>query len=238
MLKMAFLCSTAAVVAMCGFFPSSANAQEAETTPQPAADAGDSIIVTARRRNESLVDVPIAISAISADTIRSRGITDVTSVAQMTPGLQFDKGASPADVRPSLRGIALIEGRSNIAIIVDGIDVTGVSLNTLVGGGGSQTAAALMDLERIEVVKGPQTVYFGRSAFAGAIQFISKAPEFTTGGSVSGAIGDYGRRELTAHITGPIIGDTVAGKLSATYRNFGCGSACKKGSDSLLVQVR
>lgn len=221
MLKMAFLCSTAAVVAMCGFFPSSANAQEAETTPQPAADAGDSIIVTARRRNESLVDVPIAISAISADTIRSRGITDVTSVAQMTPGLQFDKGASPADVRPSLRGIALIEGRSNIAIIVDGIDVTGVSLNTLVGGGGSQTAAALMDLERIEVVKGPQTVYFGRSAFAGAIQFISKAPEFTTGGSVSGAIGDYGRRELTAHITGPIIGDTVAGKLSATYRNFG-----------------
>src|SRR5690606_19209075 len=172
--------------------------------------------LTSRRRSESSADVPIAIDALTFETISERGISDAASVASLTPGLEFDKGASPADIRPSLRGISLIEGRSNVAIIVDGIDVTGVSLNTTVGGSGSQTAAALMDLERIEVVKGPQTVYFGRSAFAGAIQFISKNPEFTTGGSVSGSVGNYDRREIAAHITGPVIGDTVAAKLSAT----------------------
>ena len=212
--------SVAATIVLTSTFPVITHAQDADEVPQAEKDTSDEIVVTARRRDETLIEVPIAISAISASVIQERGITDVTSVSQLTPGLQFDKGASPADVRPSLRGIALIEGRSNVAIIVDGIDVTGVSLNTLVGGSGSQTAAALMDLERIEVVKGPQTVYFGRSAFAGAIQFISKKPEFTTGGTVSGAIGDYGRRELTGHITGPIIGDSVAAKLSATYRHF------------------
>ena len=212
--------SVAATIVLTSTFPVITHAQDADEVPQAEEDTNDEIVVTARRRDETLIEVPIAISAISASVIQERGITDVTSVSQLTPGLQFDKGASPADVRPSLRGIALIEGRSNVAIIVDGIDVTGVSLNTLVGGSGSQTAAALMDLERIEVVKGPQTVYFGRSAFAGAIQFISKKPEFTTGGTVSGAIGDYGRRELTGHITGPIIGDSVAAKLSATYRHF------------------
>lgn len=221
MLTKKHLYGAAATLALSGLFPATAHAQTSTAAPQVDEDNGDAIVVTARRRNETLVDVPIAISAISSAAIQERGITDVTAVSQLTPGLQFDKGASPADVRPSLRGIALIEGRSNVAIIVDGIDVTGVSLNTLVGGSGSQTAAALMDLERIEVVKGPQTVYFGRSAFAGAIQFISKKPEFTTGGTVSAAIGDYGRREITGHITGPVIGDTVAAKLSATYRNFG-----------------
>ena len=213
----------AAMAIVAGFTPVAAQAQTAEeTAPQASADdAGDAIVVTARRRTETLTDVPIAITALSSETIQDRGLASVDAVAQLTPGLQFDKGASPADVRPSLRGISLFEGRSNVAIIVDGIDVTGVSLNTTVGGSGSQTAAALMDLERLEVVKGPQTVYFGRSAFAGAIQFISKNPEFTTGGSVSGAVGNYDRRELAAHITGPVIGETVAAKLSATYRNFG-----------------
>jgi outer membrane receptor protein involved in Fe transport len=199
-------------------------------TAQSASEAQDSavkgpvfmeeVIVTSRRRDESLTDVPIAINAYNNQLIEQRGISNVSSVADLTPGLEFDTGASPADVRPSLRGISLIEGRSNVAIIIDGIDVTGVSLNTIIGGGGSQTAAALMDLERIEVVKGPQSVYFGRSAFAGAIQFISKDPEFETGAKVTAALGDHGRRELTAHVTGPVVDDVLAAKLSATYNDF------------------
>ncbi|QYE33948.1 TonB-dependent receptor [Polymorphobacter sp. PAMC 29334] len=199
----------------------------AQAVPEPAPASVDAapvasgdIVVTARRRQETLVNVPISITAFSAQQIQEKGLNSVASVAQQTPGLQFDQGPSAADIRPSLRGIALIEGRSDVAIIVDGIDVTGVSLNSLLGGGGAQTAASLMDLERIEVVKGPQTVYFGRSAFAGAIQFISRDPSFNLGAKVDAALGDRGRREITAHITGPVIGDTVAATISATYRNF------------------
>jgi iron complex outermembrane receptor protein len=202
-----------------------AHAQTApvEAAPEAAADADAApgeVIVTARGRREVLADVPISIAAFDSERIATRGINSVASVAQLTPGLQFDQGPSPADIRPSLRGIALIEGRSNVAIIVDGIDVTGVTLNTTIGGGGAQTAAPLLDLERIEVVKGPQSVYFGRSAFAGAIQFISRDPSFTPEGKVAFAIGDRGRGEATAHVSGPIIGDTLAAKLSATYRTF------------------
>lgn len=196
------------------------NSTYAQTAPTAAAEESTEIIVTARRRAESLIDVPIAINALGEGSIVEKGVNSVDKVAQLTPGLQMDRGFSPAEIRPSLRGIALTEGRSNVAIIVDGVDVTGVSLNTILGGSGAQTAAALMDLERIEVVKGPQTVYFGRSAFAGAIQFISREPSFTTGAKVDGALGDRGRREITAHITGPVIADTLAVKLSGTYRNF------------------
>jgi iron complex outermembrane recepter protein len=201
----------------------------AQTAPVEAApDSGEAatgrvpgeIIVTARGRREVLTDVPISITAFDSQRIADRGINSVSAVAQLTPGLQFDQGPSPADIRPSLRGIALIEGRSNVAIIVDGIDVTGVTLNTNIGGGGAQTAAPLLDLERVEVVKGPQSVYFGRSAFAGAIQFISRDPSFTPEGKVAFAIGDRGRGEATAHVSGPIIGDTLAAKFSATYRTF------------------
>jgi outer membrane receptor protein involved in Fe transport len=210
------LCSTAAVAQ---------TAPEAAPNPTPPAAEADrasngDIVVTARRRQESLINVPISITAFSAERIEEKGLNSVASVAQQTPGLQFDQGPSAADIRPSLRGIALIEGRSDVAIIVDGIDVTGVTLNSLLGGGGAQTAASLMDLARIEVVKGPQTVYFGRSAFAGAIQFISRDPSFTLGAKINGAIGDRGREEITAHVTGPVISDTVAATVSATYRNF------------------
>ena len=221
--KHVFLMGAASVAIASTIVPSNAYAQDAATAATVSESNADDggIVVTARRREERLTDVPIAISAFSDQAINERGLSSVTSVAQQTPGLQFDRGATAGDIRPSLRGIALIEGRSNVAIIVDGIDVTGVSLNTTIGGGGSQTSTTLMDLERIEVVKGPQTVYFGRSAFAGAIQFVSKDPSFTPGGSIQAAVGDYSRREFTANLTGPIIGDTVAAKISGTYRNFG-----------------
>jgi iron complex outermembrane receptor protein len=200
--------------------PASALAQDVAAQDQAAtAITLEEITVTSRRRAESLSDVPVAIDALSAATIEERNISSVNSVAALTPGLEFDKGASPADMRPSLRGISLIEGRSNVAIIVDGLDVTGVTLNTIIGGGGSQTAAALMDLERIEVVKGPQSVYFGRSAFAGAIQFVSRDPEFTPGGKVSLGVGDYGRSEATVHVTGGLT-ESIAGKFSAMYNQF------------------
>lgn len=203
--------------------PSAAAAQPADggeqATSEPVSDG--EILVTARRRLESLQEVPVSIGVLGEDAIEASGIASVSQVAQLTPGLQFDVGSSPADIRPSLRGVSLIEGRSNVAIVVDGIDATGVSLNTLLGGGGAQTATALMDLERIEVVKGPQTVYFGRSAFAGAIQFISRDPEFDFGGTVNAAVGGHGQREITGHVTGPLVADTVAFKLSATYNKFG-----------------
>jgi iron complex outermembrane receptor protein len=224
MRKIEFLLGVASVAIATVAVSSEASAQTADTAATDTAVANDvddgGIVVTARRREESIVDVPIAIAAYSSEAIQDKGLSSVSAVAQLTPGLQFDRGATAGDIRPSLRGIALIEGRSNVAIIVDGIDVTGVSLNTTIGGGGSQTSTTLMDLERIEVVKGPQTVYFGRSAFAGAIQFVSKGPSFTPGASVQASLGTYGRREITANITGPVIDDVLAVKLSGTYRNF------------------
>jgi outer membrane receptor protein involved in Fe transport len=187
---------------------------------QRSAGAIEEIVVTARKREESTFDVPVAVSAFSETKIDREGIKNLGDVAKLTPGLEFNKGATPGDFRPSLRGVALIEGRSNVAILVDGVDITGISLDDSFGGAGSQLVPGLLDLERVEVIRGPQSVYFGRSAFSGAIQFVTKEPGDTFEGKVNAGIGNRGYWEASAHLGGPVVADKLAVKLSATASNF------------------
>lgn len=187
---------------------------------QRGANAIEEIVVTARKREESTLDVPVAVSAFSETKIDREGIKNLGDVARLTPGLEFNKGATPGDFRPSLRGVALIEGRSNVAILVDGVDITGISLDDSFGGAGSQLVPGLLDLQRVEVIRGPQSVYFGRSAFSGAIQFVTKEPGDEFEGKVNAGIGNRGYWEASAHLSGPVVADKLAVKLSAVASNF------------------
>ncbi len=135
------------------------------------------IVVTTRRREENLQDIPVAVSSFSADDIEKRGIASTADVLKLVPGVQFDQGFSAADTRISIRGINSERGRTSAAVLVDGIDVSGE--NVTAGGGSSLLNTRLMDLERVEVVKGPQSALYGRNAFAGAISYITKQPSMT-----------------------------------------------------------
>ncbi len=130
-----------------------------------AAPALQEIVVTARKSTEKLLTVPVAITAFTAKDIEAAGIRDLRDVAALTPGLVFDTLIGEYLAIPTIRGLTqndLFGDVNNVEIFLDGINVSGRSgLNF-----------NLLDVERIEVVKGPQSALYGRNSFAGAINFV------------------------------------------------------------------
>jgi outer membrane receptor protein involved in Fe transport len=173
----------------------------------------DEIIVTARKKEENLQDVPLSITAITAEEIERQSITSVDDVARLDASLIFDRGYSATDNRIAIRGLSPTRGRVNVAVLVDGIDTSSESI--AFGGGSLLATNRLLDLERIEIVKGPQAALYGRSAFAGAISYVTKDPSADLGGSLRLDIGEYGRQEIVAGFGGP-VGDTLGMRLNVT----------------------
>ena len=184
----------------------------------PAASNADErvgeIVVSARKRQENLQDVPLSITAISASTIERKGIDSVGAVAAQTPGLTFDVGLVPSDTRIAIRGLQATRGRPNVAVLVDGVDTS--SENFGVAGGGLLANLRLVDVERIEVVKGPQTVLYGRSAFAGAINYVTKRPGDRFQANLSAEGARFGTYELKGAVGGP-IGEGLGLRINAGY---------------------
>jgi iron complex outermembrane recepter protein len=202
---------------------SQASAQAASDAPGEAASSVDSnalseITVTARRREESLQSVPLTVTAISSEAILNKGIRDLSDVVKLTPGIFFDKGFVQQDVRPNIRGLPATRGRPPVGILLDGIDISSESIAT--AGAGNLANLKLIDLERIEVVKGPQSALYGRVAFGGAINYISKDPSTEkVEGTISGEVGTYGRYEARGAVNLP-LSDTFAVRINGAYSYF------------------
>ncbi len=167
----------------------------------PGIDAGEDIIVTANKREQGLQDVPLAITAISGADLANRGILDVTSLASSVPGLSF--GQSGSDARPAIRGARTEEvDAANDPVI--GFFVDGVYKPRT-----SQALAAFIDLERVEVLRGPQGTLFGRNTFGGSINLVSKLPEPDFGASGNIRYASYNDLRLEGMVNAP-LGDKVA----------------------------
>ncbi|MEQ1800897.1 MAG: TonB-dependent receptor [Gammaproteobacteria bacterium] len=180
----------------------------------PAANAQvEEVIVTTRKREENLQEVPIAVTALGAGQIERQGITDLNDIAQLVPSVQFDTGFGPQDTRVTIRGLSNTRGRSNVAFLVDGIDVT--TENAISAGSGLLANKRLLnDVERIEVVKGPQSALYGRAAFAGAISYVTKEPGDELEGVVRVDAGDYGRMQVDGGVGGPVIPGLLGVRVS------------------------
>ncbi len=174
----------------------------------------DEIVVTARKREENLQDVSLSITAIPAAEIERQGVSDVSDVARLDASLIYDKGYSATDNRISIRGLSPTRGRVSVAVLVDGIDTSSESISF--GGGSLLATNKLMDLQAVEVVKGPQSALYGRSAFAGAIQYVTKDPSVEPEGSVRGEFAEYGRYELSTSLSGP-VSDTLGLRFNGVY---------------------
>ena len=167
-------------------------------------------VVTARKRTESLQSVPVAITALGQMMLEEKGISTLEQVARYTTGLTFDVGILPNDTRPVIRGVNITRGRPNVAILVDGIDLSSETLT--VAGGGAFTNLGLLDLERIEVIKGPQSAIYGRAAFSGAVNYITKRPKADEGiyGFAEGEYDEHDAWKGTTNVTVPVIEDSLA----------------------------
>lgn len=176
----------------------------------------DPVIVTVRRVSENLQEVPLTIRALSADEIERANIQNTEDVAKLVAGLTYDIGGFPNDTRPGVRGMQTERGRPSVAVMLDGIDLSGENL--AIAGGTAGIVTSLFDLERIEVVKGPQSTLYGRNAFAGAINYISKKPDFEFGGSGTIEVAEGSTLEARGSITGPIIADKLAYRFNLASR--------------------
>jgi outer membrane receptor protein involved in Fe transport len=190
-----------------------------EPTPAPEAQAAATaeqvdtgeIIVTATRRNISLSDVPLAVSAVSGEALRNSGISDIRGLNQLSASLNVSSTVSEATGGVArIRGVGTVGDNpgleSSVATFIDGVyrSRSGVALTEL------------GPVDRIEVLRGPQGTLFGRNASSGLINVITEGPGSTEGGTASLSYGnyDYWRGELG--LTGP-IGDKVAYRIDGVY---------------------
>ena len=205
------LCSSAALLALASF--STAQAQSKAPSAEQVAQV-DEIIVTATRREQALSDVPLAISAVGEQALRNSGATDVRALNQLNPSLLVSSTGSESNTSARIRGIGTVGDNagleSSVAIFIDGVyrSRTGVGLNEL------------GEIERVEVLRGPQGTLFGRNASAGLLHIITKKPSFETQGYAYGSVGDFRYRRLEGGITGP-ISPTLAGKIEGVWEKRG-----------------
>lgn len=177
------------------------------------------IVVTTRMRAENLQMVPVAVDAITAGEIERKGIDSLKSVIEQSPSVILDQGFSPQDQRIVIRGLSPTRGRQNVAILQDGIDVSSEAIGT--GGGSLLINPRLFDLERVEIVKGPQNALYGRSAFAGAINYVTKKPGDTFEARVGIDVGSDQKAELSANVSGPVTDTLSAGVAGMVWTRDG-----------------
>jgi iron complex outermembrane receptor protein len=173
-----------------------------------AADSGGEVIVTARKARERLQDVPIAISVLNGGQFRDADHIRIEDVSQLTPNTNIDI-VNGHQASFAIRGLG-----NNPAN--DGLEgSTGVFLDGVYLGRPGEAAQDLIDVDQIEVLRGPQGTLFGKNTTAGAINITTDPPSFTYGGLGQFSYGNYNYQQYQGSVTGPLIGDVLAGRLTA-----------------------
>lgn len=187
--------------------PDMALAQEKETS----GGGLEEIVVTARKREENLQSAPLSVAAIGGDTLEKAGIDEFSEIASRVPGFTFNPD-NVSEPNIFLRGIGtdIESAASNPAI--------GFFLNDVYLSRAQGTAIELFDLERVEIVRGPQGTLYGKNVVGGAINFVTRKPtdEFRAGAEAG--FGNYGSFEVKANVAGG-LGDGLSGSIAASARH-------------------
>ncbi len=172
-----------------------------------AAQNVDEIIVTAQKRSNSLQNVPIVVTAINRQLLQDTGVKDIKDLAILTPGLLVTSTSNEGSTTARIRGVGTVGDNpgleSSVGVVIDGVyrSRNGVGFGDL------------GDVDRIEVLKGPQGTLFGKSATAGVINILTAAPSFDFGASADFTAGNYNAFGGAAQVTGAIVPDKVAASL-------------------------
>lgn len=180
--------------------------------PDRSAGVLEEITVTARKREESLQDIPLSLSVFSQDDIQSADLRDLQDVATLTPGFQFMSQANQApgryDTQLQFRGLTTAQFSPSFAtgaLFIDG--------QYVLNGG---TSLSLMDLERIEVIKGPQAAYFGRNTFGGAVNMITRDPNMQeVTGEIQLRTTNRSNNDFSGILEVPLIENVLSASVSA-----------------------
>ncbi|MFC4311908.1 TonB-dependent receptor [Steroidobacter flavus] len=194
----------------------SALAQDAapQATDQVASGGLEEIVVTAQKREERLVDVPLSVTAVSAETLASQQINDSASLVRAIPSLSYQQGNGPNNSSFRIRGIGTsLFGQGvepAVSVVVDGV----------VAARASQGFADLLDVERVEVLRGPQGTLFGKNATAGVVNIVTARPESEFGGNIEVTGAEDNEYRIKGTVTGA-LSDTVSARFSGYYNDVG-----------------
>jgi len=181
------------------------------SSPQAASEYSDTIIVTATKREQTLQDVPVAVSVTSGATLERAQIRDLKDLQSVVPSLRVNQLQSSANTNFYIRGFG--NGANNAGIEPSvGLFVDGVYRSR-----SSSMIADFPDVQRIEVLRGPQSTLFGKNASAGVISIVTRKPQFEFGGNVEASYGNYDAVVVKGTVTGPLsdnIAFSMAGGLN------------------------
>ncbi|MEE4454018.1 TonB-dependent receptor [Novosphingobium resinovorum] len=203
--------SAAAAVAtvLAAGFAAPAMAQEAPS----AESSGGDIVVTARKREETLQSIPAAVAAVTQDALVKAGAQSLDDVVRMTPGVTFNSGNAGGLAAPAMRGITNITSTTfdnNVGVFLDGVYLSAKS----------NLDIDLFNLARVEVIKGPQSALYGNNAFAGAINYVLDRPADHLTGRIKASVGTDNMYEVAGKISAPIT-DSLRVMAVGTYSHFG-----------------
>lgn len=177
-------------------------------------ESTDDILVTARRQAERAQDVPIALSVLTGAALERTGSYTLTDVQSQTPSLTAFN-SNPRNSSIGIRGIG-------VSSASDGLDTSvGVYIDNVYLGRPGMALADLIDVDRVEVLRGPQGTLFGRNNSAGVLNITTRKPEFTFGGTAEVSLGTYGYNQERISVTGPVIDGLLAFRVTGfnTHRN-------------------
>jgi iron complex outermembrane recepter protein len=187
------------------------NVDQDDSTDE-SSQALEDVVVTAQRRSQSLQDIPIAVSAVTADELAERGLTDTLSLQATVPNLTLTENG--VSVTPFLRGVGSNQSNPNdepsVATYIDGVYIASPTGNIF----------SFNNIERIEVLKGPQGTLFGRNATGGVIQIVTRDPEQEPALFLDVGFGNYDTVEASAYVTTGLADDLAADVAMVYNHNF------------------
>lgn len=191
--------------------------QQDDGSVQPTLDSRSSkiqleeVIVTARKREERTQDVPETIQSFSSGKLGSAGVETAKDLPRLTPNFQLVETLQPGSILINIRGVGqLRNGEAPIAYVVDGVQ-SSIS---------NQITQTLFDVERIEVLKGPQGAVYGRNAIGGAVSVVTKKPTNEFAGKIEGKVGNGEDYKVGLQLSGPIVEDVALIRVAGQFRDF------------------
>jgi iron complex outermembrane receptor protein len=204
-----FHLALAAAIALPTVFPSAAQQPAESTSPEPGFEE---IFVSARYREENLQTVPVAVSVIGGELLDSSYTVNTQQLSQLVPALYYNS-ANPRNTAYTIRGLG--SNTLSISAANDGIEPgVGFYVDQVYHGRPATASFDFTDIERVEVLRGPQGTLFGKNTAAGAIHVISRAPTFEPESNSEVSFGDYDFVQAKGSMSGP-LGDKIAGRISA-----------------------
>lgn len=183
----------------------------ADNVTEPSAAPVEEIVVTARKREERLIEVPDSVTALSASTIESAGVANVKDVARFVPNLSIVEAQQPGVSFITIRGVGQVRnGEAPVAVVIDGVQQFSAN----------QITQDLFDIERIEVLRGPQGAVYGRNAIGGAINIVTRRPSNELEGRVQMGYGSGESFTGEAVLSGPIVEDRLLFRVAGAYKDF------------------